>query len=149
MRDASEGTLYLVFIALLMFHPETPPVFALDNVDSTLNPTLVTRLVKLVAEAVCDESQSIPTAAKQVFLTTHNPTALDALDLFNPHHRLFVVSRDDKGTEGVKGATLVERIVPKEGFSREDWIRYAGGRNLSAMWMEGMLPKALGTTERG
>ena len=36
--DASEGTLFLLFVATILAHAESPPIFALDNVDGTLNP---------------------------------------------------------------------------------------------------------------
>src|SRR5690606_35120023 len=38
--DNSEGTLFLLFIALLLAHPESPRYFGLDNVDNALNPYL-------------------------------------------------------------------------------------------------------------
>ena len=38
--DSSEGTLFLLFAAVLLSHSESPGVFALDNVDSALNPAM-------------------------------------------------------------------------------------------------------------
>ncbi|MCB9760508.1 MAG: AAA family ATPase [Alphaproteobacteria bacterium] len=138
--DASEGTLYLLFVALLLVHPETPPIFALDNVDSTLNPGLVRRLMGILAEAVCDQQGAPSTVAQQVFLTSHNPTALDALDLFNDDHRVFVVHRD----AGAHGSTRFFRLRPPEGMTREQWVVSKYGQKLSNLWIDGQLPHALG-----
>ena len=44
-HDASEGALYVLFAAVLCLSPSAPTVFAIDNLDSALNPRLVTRLV--------------------------------------------------------------------------------------------------------
>jgi len=137
--DASEGSLYLAFIAALMGHPETPPIFALDNVDGTLNPGLVRKAVEVMAEVLDDPvAQEIEWLPKQIFLTSHNPTAIDALDLFNPEHRLFVVSRDEKGH------TTFQRIQPPDGTTREAWILQNQGRRLSELWLDGRIPGALG-----
>ena len=38
--DSSEGTLFLLFIAALLVHFESPRIFALDNVDNALNPAM-------------------------------------------------------------------------------------------------------------
>jgi len=66
-------------------------------------------------------------------MTTHNPTTLDAIDLFNPLHRLFVVTRNNKGH------TEVNRIPPPEGFTREDWVKKHGGMKLSEIWLSGLI----------
>ena len=132
--DASEGTLYLLFIAILLAHPGSPRVFALDNVDGTLNPGLVRRLVEHIVEVVTSEESEV----RQVFLTSHNPTALDALDLFNDDHCVYVVLRDEK-----TGRTEFKRVRPPEGMSREEWIKYRDGRNTSVLWLEGLIVGAL------
>ena len=72
-----------------------------------------------------------------MFLTSHNPTALDAFDLFNDDQRVFVVSRNDKGN------TVTERLLPKEGVTRDDWAAEYSGMNLSQLWIEGVIPGAL------
>ena len=70
---------------------------------------------------------------KQIFLTTHNPTALDAIDLFNENHRLFVVSRSKNGE------TKIERIKPPENTTKEDWENEYGGLKLSEIWLSGAI----------
>ena len=42
--DSSEGTLFLLFVAIILSHPEAPRVFALDNVENALNPKLTRKL---------------------------------------------------------------------------------------------------------
>ena len=139
--DASEGTLYLTFVATLLGHTASPRIFALDNVDGTLNPRMVRLLVEHIVRFVCQlPGASIGSSLRpiQVFLTSHNPTALDAIDLFDRNQRLFVVSRDDNGH------TEFERIVPSRNMTKEKWIKAKGGRNLSQLWLDGRLRRALG-----
>jgi hypothetical protein len=73
-----------------------------------------------------------------VFLTSHNPTALDAFDLFDDNQRIFVVSRD------AKGITTITRLQPEKGWTRSDWIKAMEGRSLSERWIENEIPGALG-----
>ncbi len=124
--DVSEGALFTLFVLLLLCHKNSPNIFALDNVDSALNPGLVRELMKHIAEILKGKPE------KQMFLTTHNPTTLDAIDLFNPEHRLFVVQRE---TDGV---TVVKRIEPPKGFTKEDWIEKYYGMKLSELWLAGV-----------
>ena len=132
--DVNEGSLYLVFVAVLLAHPKAPRTFALDNVDGTLNPALVQRLVAHIVEIV----EQDPDEDRQVFMTSHNPTSLDAIDLFNDDHRAFVVQRN-KDT----GLTEFLRIKPPDGSTRQDWIELKEGRNTSALWLEGFIDGAL------
>ena len=138
--DASEGILYLIFMAVLLAHSGAPAVFALDNVDGTLNPRMVRFLVEHIVDAV-DGNFSVDggtTRPKQVFLTSHNPTALDAIDLFDPEKHLFVVSRNERGH------TVFDRIRPPDDMTKERWIEVMHGRNLSQLWLDGKIRKALG-----
>lgn len=125
--DVSEGALYVLFVLLLLVHKNAPNIFALDNVDSALNPGLVRGLM---AEMVAILRQD---PRKQVFLTTHNATALDAIDLFDPTHRLFVIERDQNGH------TKSRRIQPPAGISREQWAEMHGGLSLSDVWLAGAI----------
>ena len=140
--DASEGTLYLLFVATLLGHSETPGIFALDNVDGTLNPKLVRSLVQHISEIVreeeVDDSHEESSRPSQVFLTSHNPTALDALDIFDPEQRLFVVSRNNDGH------TTFRQVRPPHNMAKEDWIVQRKGRNLSQLWLDGFIRNALG-----
>ena len=76
--------------------------------------------------------------ARQVFLTSHNPTALDAVDLFNEDRRVFVVGREKNGH------TKIFPLKPNPNVSREDWQAYMKCRNLSQAWLDGDIADALG-----
>ena len=75
---------------------------------------------------------------RQVFLTSHNPTSLDAFDLFDEDQRVFVVERNEDGH------TTVTRLKPRQGMTREEWQQAKNGRNLSQLWLDGEIRGALG-----
>jgi len=112
--DASEGTLYLIFVATLLVHDETPRVFALDNVDGTLNPKLVRQLASHVVSVVTSDPQ------RQVFMTSHHPSALNSFDIFDDAHRVFVSRRRSSKDTGSPGSTLYMRLEPPSHMSKED-----------------------------
>lgn len=125
--DVSEGALYILFILVLLLHKKAPSLFALDNVDNALNPAMVRDMMRHIISLL----EVMP--EKQILMTTHNPTTLDAVDLFNDQHRLFVVKRNSQGH------TEVERIKPPAGFTRESWIEKHGGMRLSEIWLSGVI----------
>jgi len=45
-RSANEGFLFVLFYIALMVSDDTPKIFAIDNIDTSLNPKLCTRLIK-------------------------------------------------------------------------------------------------------
>lgn len=137
--DSSEGTLFLLFMSILLAHPEAPPVFAVDNVDSALNPALTRALIETtikVAKRKCAEKLLI--GPEQVFLTSHNPTSLDAFDLFDDDQRVFVVKRNSSGH------STINRLKPRDGWTRNDWSLAFGNRKLSQLWIDGEIGGALG-----
>ncbi|MBK9263852.1 MAG: AAA family ATPase [Polyangiaceae bacterium] len=98
-RSANEGFLFLLFYFTLFIGPGTPKIFAIDNVDASLNPKLCAELMKqLIALAKKHD--------KQVIFTTHNPAVLDGLDLHDDEQRLFVISRNQDGH------TKARRVAP-------------------------------------
>lgn len=124
--DVSEGALYVAFILTLMLHEKSPRILALDNVDSTLNPGLVRNIIQNIADLA-------KATDRQVILTTHNPTALDGLDIFDSDHRLHVVDRSDTG------ATELTRLSAPHGMTADDWAEKFGGARLSELWIDGLL----------
>ena len=137
--DSSDGTLFLLFSAVLLSHNEAPKIFALDNVDSALNPSMTRQLLKTVvniSNRACEEDLDV--GPRQVFLTSHNPSSLDAFDLFDDNQRVFVVERNDEGH------TEITRLAPNKGMSREEWYEAANGRSLSQLWLDGEIRGALG-----
>jgi len=88
--SANEGFLFLLFYFSLFVSPDTPKLFAIDNIEASLNPKLCMELTRrLVALAKKYD--------KQVIMTTHNPAVLDGLDLQDDTQRLFAISRNSKG----------------------------------------------------
>jgi hypothetical protein len=135
--DSSEGTLFLLFVSVLLAHPEAAKYFALDNVDNALNPRLTRQLIERIIE-ITKSFADFEVGPKQVFLTSHNPTSLDAFDLFDDDLRVFVVSRDEKGY------TKATRLKPADEITRESWDEAKNGRNLSQLWLEGFIKGANG-----
>lgn len=117
--DASEGALYILFMAVLALSTSAPPFLAVDNADHGLNP----RLARALFQNLCDW---VP-AERQILLTTHNPLALDGLPLHCDEIRLFTVDRSRKGLTQVKRVTVTPRQI-----NGEYWT-------LSRLWVNGHL----------
>jgi predicted ATPase len=111
-RHVNEGFLFILFYLVLFLHPQSPPFFGIDNLDTALNPKLAAKLTSLLTQ-LAKERQ------KQVIVTTHNPMLLDGLDLKDEEVRLFAVYRN------ASGHTTVRRIRPENNNIRlsEAWIR--------------------------
>lgn len=117
-RSANEAFLYLLFYFTLFISDETPSFFAIDNIESSLNPKLCKIVVSKLAELA--EMHN-----KQVILTTHSPFVLDGLDELSEKKRLLVVSRNSDGY------TVVNQIKGDKSRSiplSEAWLKgYIGG----------------------
>lgn len=96
-RSTNEGFLFLLFFSTLFISKTTPTFFAIDNIDTSLNPKLCMQLTKNLASLTTKNK-------KQVIITTQNPAILDGLNLKDDNQRLFVVSRNNEGH------TRIERI---------------------------------------
>ena len=120
--DASEGSLYVLFVLALAMHPNSPKMFAIDNFDQAMNP----RLARRVATVFCEQAIK---NKKIVFITTHNPHVLDGLNIKDDRIRLFAVNRSLKGFTQLKRITLTDDLLKKgkEGYS------------LSRLWVMGLL----------
>ncbi len=103
--DASEGALYVLFAAVLCLSPAAPSIFAIDNLDSALNPRLVTRLVSRLAGWLAAADPD-----RQLLFTAHNPAVLDGLDLDDDEVRLFAVERNSEGHTTVRRITLTPEL---------------------------------------
>lgn len=120
-ENANEGILVILFYLTLLMSDKTPEFFAIDNIDTGLNPRLCRHLMKMIGEISHKYG-------KQVIVTTHNPAFLDGMNLGDDNQRLFVVSRSDEGH--TKVSRLKVKPAPKEGKNR---------MKLSEMWMNGLL----------
>jgi predicted ATPase len=137
--DSSEGTLFLLFMAVLLAHRDAPRVFAVDNIDNGLNPKLTKELMAIILAITRDvKEHDLNLGPQQVWLTSHNPSILDAFDLFDDNQRVFVVSRNQQGH------TIALRLQPPPNSTREAWAKASNGRNLSEMWINGEIAGSLG-----
>lgn len=118
--DASEGALYVLFLAVLAGHPNAPTMLAVDNADHGLNPGLAMRLMAAFSEWIIADHA----IERQVLLTTHNPAVLDGLPLQDDRVRLFAVDRDNKGHTVVKRVVVTEKMME---MANRGWT-------LSRMW---------------
>ncbi len=117
-RSANEGFLFLAFYFALFTSELTPRFFAIDNVDTSLNPKLCEAMVRRLTILAKEHD-------KQALLTTHNAAILDGLDIGDPEQRLFIVSR------GPRGRTRVRRFEKKPSSDRP--------RRLSELFLSGAM----------
>jgi len=122
--DASEGALYILFLAVLAAHPDAPRLFAVDNADHGLNPRLAQSLFKHLCSWIL--SSTIP---RQLLITTHNPQVLDGLPMLDDRVRLFTVSRTDAGRSAVRRVEINDNILR---MAEQGWT-------LSRLWVMGHL----------
>lgn len=102
IRNSNEGFLFLLFYLTLFISDYTPKFFAIDNIDTALNPKLCSKLITLLSALAVKYD-------KQVIFTTHNPSILDGLNLNNDDERLFVISRNAMGKTN---ATRINKKPP-------------------------------------
>lgn len=121
LRSANEGFLFLIFYFSIFRSSLTPNFFAIDNIDSSLNPRLCTVLTRRLVDLANKNN-------KQAILTTHNPAILDGLDLRDDNQRLFVISRD------LDGKTKIKRFTQKPSKLKD-----SPPQKLSELFMSGAL----------
>jgi predicted ATPase len=105
-RGTNEGFFFLLFYFLLLNSDLTPPFFAIDNIDASLNPKLCEKLMREIGSLAKKNN-------KQAILTTHNPAILDGLNLNDDEQRLFVISRGQDGKTKIKRISKPEPIDGK------------------------------------
>jgi AAA15 family ATPase/GTPase len=118
-ENSNEGVLHILFYLALVISKKTPRFFAIDNIESSLNPKLCRVLMKILAELAIEMD-------KQILITTHNPAILDGLNLHEDKQRLFIVKRSDEGY------TQAERIKMKPDTNGQQL-------KLSELWMRGYI----------
>jgi AAA15 family ATPase/GTPase len=119
-RSANEGFLFVLFYFALLISWRTPKFFALDNIDTALNPKLCITLMQQIVELAKKHN-------KQVICTTHNPAILDGLDLSDDEQRLYTVQRDSDGH------TVLRRVRAPEPQKGEAPVR------LSVAFLRGLI----------
>ncbi|NGM72837.1 AAA family ATPase [Sphingobacterium sp. SGL-16] len=118
-ENSNEGILHVLFYLTLFISNKTPNFFAIDNIETALNPKLCQKLIKILVILAKKRG-------KQVLITTHNPAILDGLNLTDDDQRLFEVYRTSEGS------TRIRRIKFKSDLSDKNL-------KLSEMWMNGAL----------
>jgi len=117
-RSTNEGFLFLLFYSIIFSSNLTPPFFAIDNIDVSLNPKLCVQVIRSLSKLAKKHK-------KQVIVTTHNPAILDGLNLKDDDQRLFVIRRND---EGYTKAKRIEYNKQRDIQLSEAWTRgYIGG----------------------
>lgn len=115
-ENANEGALHVLFYLALIISKRTPSIFAIDNIESSLNPKLCTEVMKRIMTLAEKHN-------KQILITTHNPAILDGINLASDQQALFVVDRNDHGM------TVADQIKTKKELKNR----------LSELWMSGVL----------
>lgn len=121
-ENANEGILHVLFYLAIMISKRTPKFFAIDNIESCLNPHLCQHLMVEMCKLAKEND-------KQMLITTHNPAILDGLNLFDDEIRLFEVKRLENGH------TKTRRIKLKPEVQNEMGEKY----KLSELWTRGFL----------
>ena len=120
-ENSNEGVLSILFYLALFISKKTPKFFAIDNIETSLNPKLCRTLMTILSDLSIQKK-------KQALITTHNPAILDGLNLFDNNQRLFVVKRTDDGNTKVERIKLKPQVEGKELKLSEMWMRgYLGG----------------------
>lgn len=88
--STNEGFLFCLFYLVLVTSSNTPNAFAIENIENGLNPKLCEALVKNLKILGIKYK-------KQIIISTHSPSALDALDLDDGNDSLLAVDRDSDG----------------------------------------------------
>jgi predicted ATP-dependent endonuclease of OLD family len=124
-ENSNDGVLYLLFYLSLLISKRTPALFAIDNIETALNPLLCTELMRLVCELAKKKS-------KQLLITTHNPAVLNGMNLYDDDIRLFAAARNDEGHTVVNRIELRSNGKPAPGRLSDLWLSgYLGAAPLS------------------
>jgi predicted ATPase len=115
-ENANEGVLHILFYLALFISQKTPTLFAIDNIESHLNPHLCTELTRVICKLAKKTN-------KQALITTHNPAILDGLNLNDDELRLFEIYRNDDGHTKTRRIQLNPETKPIKAKLSELWMR--------------------------
>lgn len=104
-RHASEGLRLMLFVLLLTYSPEPPPLFAIEDLEAGLHPRRISDVVGFLRRVTLADN------GPQVILTSHSPLVLDQFrDV--PEHVIVV----ERGTDGWSTCTsLAQRLAALKG----------------------------------
>ena len=106
LRSASDGCLLLLFCFALVISPDTPKLFAIDDLDAGLDPGLGAEVLRRLALLAARHG-------KQLLVAARDPAILAGLDLHDPDQRLYTVQRDERGH------TQAERVLAPQAAGEE------------------------------
>jgi len=86
--NLSQGTLYLLGVLTLVFHPAPPSMVCIEEIDRGIHPRMLREVRDLLYRLSYPEDESRPVV--QVIATTHSPYLLD---LFRDHPEEVVISQ--------------------------------------------------------
>lgn len=115
-ENANEGVLHILFYLALFISQKTPTLFAIDNIESHLNPHLCTELTRVICKLAKKTN-------KQALITTHNPAILDGLNLNDDDIRLFEIYRNNEGHTKTRRIQLNPETKPIKAKLSELWMR--------------------------
>lgn len=121
-KSSNEGFLFLLFYLCLFVSSNTPKLFAIDNIDVSLNP-------KLCSQLMIELTKLAKKYKKQVIFTTHSPAILDGLNLNEENQKLYAVSRNKLGQTKITRISKPQSVNGKEPIKlSEAFLRgYLGG----------------------
>ncbi len=123
-ENSNEGVLHILFYLALFISKRTPKFFAIDGIETSLNPRICRELTRVLAELAVKNQ-------KQALITTHNPAVLDGINLNDEQQALFVVSRNDEGH------TRTQQIKERPTLSESD-----KNYKLSELWLRNKIPNS-------
>ena len=115
VENVDDGTLRILFYLALIISSKTPSFFALDNIDTGLNPLLLSPFINELIDLV-KQTQ------KQILITTNSPILLDILDIENTDICLFSVKRTEEGQTEIKKISFSRKELKIDPLSNK-WIR--------------------------
>lgn len=118
--DLSQGTLYLLGVLTLAFHPAPPSMVCIEEIDRGIHPRMLRDLLYRLSYPK-DESRPVV----QVIATTHSPYLLD---LFRDHPEEVVISQKQGS------AAHFECLA-----DREDLANILAEGSLGNIWFSGIL----------
>lgn len=123
--NLSQGTLYVLGMMVLAFHPQPPSVVCIEEIDRGIHPRMLREVRDLLYRLSYPETAGLKRPPVQVIATTHSPYLLD---LFRDHPEEIVISHK------VGNAAHFERLS-----DREDLPELLAEGSLGDLWFSGIL----------
>ena len=116
----SDGTLRFLYLLIILFHPEPPPIICIEEPESGLHPDILPEVAKLLVEA---------SSRSQIIVTTHSDILVDALTDF-PESIIVC--------EKLEASTQLQRLEREE---IEKWLSAYRGKDdqLGTIWTNGAI----------